>query len=55
VWVNMREMETRHMPGVVEFRESHNGIGKLVGYASVFNRLSQNLGGFVEQVAPGAF
>lgn len=51
----MRDMETRHLPGVVEFRASDKGIGKLTGYAAVFGKLSQNLGGFVEQVASGAF
>lgn len=51
----MRETETRHMPGLVELRSSERGIGRLVGYAAVFNKRSQNLGGFVEQVAPGAF
>lgn len=50
----MRDLETRHLPGVVELRASDKG-GKLTGYAAVFNRFSQNLGGFVEQVDPGAF
>lgn len=29
--------------------------GKLIGYASVFDSPSQDLGGFVERVSPGAF
>lgn len=41
--------------GPVELREGGNGIGVLTGYAAVFNRDSQNLGGFVEQVDPVAF
>ena len=28
---------------------------RIVGHAAVFNKTSQNLGGFVEEVAPGAF
>ena len=39
----------------VELREAADGSRTMVGYAAVFNRFSQNLGGFVEQVAPGAF
>lgn len=39
----------------IEFRSE--GSGKIVasGYAAVFNKLSQNLGGYVEQFAPGSF
>ncbi len=51
----MRELELRHITRPVEFRASDTGLGTLVGYAAVFNRYSQNLGGFVEQVDPAAF
>lgn len=51
----MRELELRNHSGAVEFRASEKGLGVLIGYASVFNRYSQNLGGFVEQVDPRAF
>lgn len=51
----MRELELRHIPRPVEFRATGTGLGILTGYAAVFNRYSQNLGGFVEQVDPGAF
>ena len=51
----MLDVERRHLAKPVEFRASENGPGTLHGYAAVFNRYSQNLGGFVEQVDPGAF
>lgn len=39
----------------IELRAGAEGSpGTLRGYAIVYNSLSQNLGGFVEQVAPGA-
>jgi len=50
-----RELEIRTAAQTFELRATGKGPGTLVGYASVFNRYSQNLGGFVEQVAPGAF
>lgn len=51
----MLDLELRHIPRPVEFRATDTGLGVLTGYAAVFNRYSQNLGGFVEQVDPGAF
>lgn len=51
----MRDLEKRHISQRVEFRAIDGGLGVLTGYAAVFNRMSQNLGGFVEQVDPGAF
>jgi HK97 family phage prohead protease len=51
----MLEQETRNTPGQVEFRAGAAGLGTLTGLASVFNKRSQDLGGFVEQVHPFAF
>tara|TARA_R110000803_G_scaffold59494_1_gene118108 strand:+ start:3893 stop:4558 length:666 start_codon:yes stop_codon:yes gene_type:complete len=40
----------------VELREDVDADGPVaIGYAATFNKLSQNLGGFVERIAPGAF
>lgn len=47
-------IERRTLPGTVEFRKEE---GRLTarGYASVFEKFSQDLGGFVERAMPGAF
>lgn len=49
------DLERRHLARPVEFRAAEDGPGQLFGYASVYMRYSQNLGGFVEQVRNGAF
>lgn len=36
-------------------KEGSSSIGTLVGYAAVFDQRSQDLGGFVEVIKPGAF
>lgn len=51
-------IEIRVRADRVEFRDAApdtKSAGVLAGYAAVYERLSQNLGGFVEKVAPGAF
>lgn len=50
----MAELERRYtaVPVQARARDNRRRIG---GYASVFNRYSQNLGGFVEQVDPAFF
>jgi hypothetical protein len=47
-------VERRYTFVAVELR-ARGDKPRIGGYAAVFNRLSQNLGGFVEQVDPGAF
>jgi HK97 family phage prohead protease len=60
--------EKLEKPMVIEGREIRNyivneiragagedGVKKISGYAAVFNQPSEDLGGFVEKIAPGAF
>lgn len=47
------EKEIRTFDGSVEYREEADK--PIVGYAAVFNRMSENLGGFREVILPGAF
>lgn len=50
----MSEMERRFTPVPVQVR-AENGARKVGGYAAMFDKLSRNLGGFVEVVAPSFF
>jgi HK97 family phage prohead protease len=47
--------ERRYNPGVVEVRAKPSTSNTIGGYAAVFNRYSDNLGGFIEQVDRGFF
>jgi len=47
--------ERRFTPGAVEIRSAEDGGKRITGYGSVFNKVSRNLGGFVEIVTPAAF
>jgi HK97 family phage prohead protease len=53
----MATAERRSAPTQFEVRARQGDSGGVVveGHAAVFNRLSQNLGGFVEQIDPKAF
>lgn len=50
----MREIRIWRVPAA-EVRAAADGSQTLTGYGAVFARFSQNLGGFVEMIAPGAF
>lgn len=50
----MRELRSYRHVEAPELRAEGDAL-TLSGYAAVFGQLSQNLGGFVEQVAPSAF
>lgn len=52
--MKIRPVERRYISGEVELRQ-HGSETTIEGHAAVFDKLSQNLGGFVERVMPGAF
>jgi HK97 family phage prohead protease len=47
--------ETRTVGSTFEIRQAEGQPDRLVGYAAVFDEMSENLGGFREVIAPGAF
>ncbi|MGR6999934.1 HK97 family phage prohead protease [Yinghuangia aomiensis] len=50
------ERETRSSPTAFEVRaDEGSGLVVVSGYAAKYNTRSQDLGGFVETLAPGAF
>lgn len=52
----MIDREIRHFSGFIQVeRRAEGGAAVIRGHAAVFNTLSENLGGFREQIAPGAF
>jgi HK97 family phage prohead protease len=51
---SLTKLETRVFDFDLELREDGDGR-TLVGYAALFNSRSENLGGFTEVIAPGAF
>lgn len=48
-------VERRYTRGDVELRAADDKPVQMRGYAAKFDNLSQDLGGFVERIAPGAF
>ena len=51
---SLSKLETREFEHGIELREEGDSM-TLSGYAALFNSRSENLGGFTEQIAPGAF
>jgi phage head maturation protease len=47
------DTERRFTPGQVEVRAAATEKRTIGGYAAKFGKPSQNLGGFVERIAPG--
>jgi HK97 family phage prohead protease len=51
----MMDLEKRHLPFEVRVEKREDGQTLIVGHAAVFDQLSEDLGGFREQIQAGAF
>lgn len=52
----MNDIERRAFElDTVRVEQREDGTRKIIGHAAVFNQLSEDLGGWREQIAPGAF
>ena len=53
--MNKNDIEIRTLPGQdVQLRKAFDGKNYIEGYGIVFNKWSQDLGGFIERIAPEA-
>lgn len=53
--MSKQETRTAHLNLTIERRDEHDEAPVLIGHAAVFNSRSEDLGGFVEVIEPGAF